>query len=76
MAVVLQIPCGLGLQWILDNQRWGRRKRALIGLTVVTIPLTAAWVWEIIRVKGYTRHNAPASPTDWSNPEFGWVFVL
>lgn len=48
MAVVLQIPCGLGLQWILDHKVWGRRKRGLIGLTVVAVPLMAAWIWEIV----------------------------
>ncbi|TKA24753.1 hypothetical protein B0A50_05741 [Salinomyces thailandicus] len=76
MAVVLQIPCGLGLQLILDHKVWGRRKRGLVGLTVVAFPLVAAWIWEIIRVKGYDRHNLPSNPTDWSDPEFGWVFVL
>ena len=76
MAVVLQIPCGIGLQYILDNQRWDRRKRAIVGLTVVAMPLVAAWIWEIIRVKGYDRHNPPIDPTDWSKSEFGWVFVL
>ncbi|KAK5116713.1 hypothetical protein LTR62_007387 [Meristemomyces frigidus] len=76
MAVVLQIPCGLALQWILDNKRWGRRTRALIGLTAVAVPLVGSWIWEIIRVRGYDRHNPSTTPTDWSNPEFGWVFVL
>ena len=76
MAVVLQVPCGIGLQYVLDNQSWDRRKRALIGLTAVSIPLVAAWIWEPVRVKGYNRHNPSTTPTDWSDPEFGWVFVL
>ena len=48
MAVVLQVPAGLGLQWLLDNKAWNRRKRALIGLTVVAVPMVAAWIWEIV----------------------------
>ncbi|KAK4575317.1 hypothetical protein LTR86_001171 [Recurvomyces mirabilis] len=76
MAVVLQIPCGVGLQWILDNKRWQRRTRALIGLTVVAVPLVGAWVWEIVRVRGYNRHEPSSNPTDWSDREFGWIFVL
>ncbi|KAK6396800.1 hypothetical protein LTR65_008698 [Meristemomyces frigidus] len=76
MAVVLQIPCGFGIQMILDHKVWGRRKRALVGLTVVAVPLVAAWIWEIIRVKGYDRHNPSTNPTDWTDKSFGWVFVL
>ena len=49
MAVVLQLPFGLGLQMIRDHKVWGRRKRGLIGLTVVAVPLVAAWIWEIVR---------------------------
>ena len=48
IAVVLQIPTGFGLRWILDNQKWNRRKRGLIGLTVVAVPLATAWIWEIV----------------------------
>jgi ABC-type sugar transport system permease subunit len=93
MAVVLQIPCGLGLQRILDHKTWSRKKRGLIGLTVVAVPLVAAWIWEMvslpflcrtatktdtkkIRVKGYHRHHPRTNPTDWSDPEFGWIFLL
>ncbi|KAK3673779.1 hypothetical protein LTR78_006332 [Recurvomyces mirabilis] len=65
-----------GLQWILDNKRWQRRTRALIGLTVVAVPLVGAWVWEIVRVRGYNRHAPLSNPTDWSDREFGWIFVL
>lgn len=38
----------IGLQWILDHKIWGRKKSGLIGLKVVTVPLTAAWIWEIV----------------------------
>lgn len=49
IAVCLQIPAGWALRSILDHETWGRRKRGLIGLTVVSLPLVAAWVWEMVR---------------------------
>ncbi|KAF2765746.1 hypothetical protein EJ03DRAFT_318915 [Teratosphaeria nubilosa] len=76
MAQLLQIPCGLGLQVILDHKAWSRRKRGLIGLTAVVVPLVAAWIWQFIRVRDYKRHQTRTNPTDWSDGEFGWIFVL
>lgn len=76
MSVVIQIPCGIGLQRILDSKRLKRRTRAFIGLAVVGIPLIAAWVWEVIRVRTYDRHNPPKVGLDWSEPDFGPIFVL
>lgn len=29
-----------------------------------------------IRVRGYNRHETSSQPIDWSDPEFGWIFVL
>jgi ABC-type sugar transport system permease subunit len=48
ISVVIQIPFGILLQWILDNERWKRKSRALYGLAFVGIPLMAAWIWEIV----------------------------
>lgn len=76
MAVVLQIPCGLGLMKILDNKNWTRRKRAFIGLATVTVPLMGAWIWEIIRVRNYNRHDPPTKPLDWTEPRFAPIFIL
>ncbi|PVH97514.1 hypothetical protein DM02DRAFT_674063 [Periconia macrospinosa] len=76
IAVCLQIPAGWALQWILDRPQWGRRKRGLIGLTVVAVPMVAAWIWEMIRVRNYNRHIVVTDPTDWDEPKFGWIFVL
>lgn len=50
IAVCLQIPAGWALRSILDHETWGRRKRGLVGLTVVSVPLVAAWVWEMVRI--------------------------
>lgn len=36
----------------------------------------AAWIWEIIRVRNYDRHNPPVPGLDWADPEFGPIFVL
>lgn len=48
IAVVLQIPAGWALQFVLDYPGWGRRKRGLVGLTGVCVPLVIAWVWEMV----------------------------
>lgn len=76
IAVVMQIPCGYGLQCIFDNKKWKRRTRALLGLTVVGVPLMAAWIWEIIRVRNYDRSNPPTKGLDWTESEFAPIFVL
>ena len=75
-AVCFQIPCGYGLQKILDHTAWSRRKRAFVSLATVSTPLMASWIWEIIRVRNYDRANPPAQPLDWSEPRFGPTFVL
>lgn len=33
---------------ILDYPGWGRRKRGLVGLTSVSVPLVIAWIWEMV----------------------------
>jgi MFS family permease len=76
VAVVLQIPAGIGLQKILDHDKWSRRTRAIIGLAVVGIPLMGAWIWEIVRTRHYDRSNPPAKPTDWNNDAFIPIFFL
>jgi len=76
VSVVLQIPSGYLLQKILDNKAWKRQTRALIGLTIVAVPLMGAWVWEIVRVRGYDRANPPTRPMDWSDSGFVAIFFL
>jgi len=61
---------------ILDNTKWKRKNRALIGLCVVGIPLMAAWIWEIVRVRNYNRSLPSNSLVDWSDDTFGPIFVL
>ncbi|KAJ5376292.1 hypothetical protein N7509_013178 [Penicillium cosmopolitanum] len=70
LAVVIQIPCGILLQYVLDHKKWNRRNRAFLGLVMVGIPLIGAWIWEIIRVRNYDRHNPPAQGLDWTEPDF------
>ena len=43
---------------------------------MVGIPLIAAWVWEIIRVRDYNRHAPPVVGLDWTEPEFWPILVL
>ncbi|KAK5790676.1 hypothetical protein VI817_007963 [Penicillium citrinum] len=76
IAVVIQVPCGLLLQYVLDNKRWKRRTRAFLGLGIVGIPLIGAWIWEIIRTRNYDRHNPPPQGLDWSEPDFWPILVL
>ncbi|EXJ92801.1 hypothetical protein A1O3_01355 [Capronia epimyces CBS 606.96] len=76
ISVVLQVPAGWGLQAILDHKTWKRRTRAFIGLGVVGIPLIAAWIWEIVRVRNYDRSNPPTRAMDWSDDGFVAIFFL
>lgn len=76
LAVVIQVPCGFGLKYILDHKTRGRQKRALIGLAVVSIPLTAAWIWEIVRVRDYNRRDPPKHPLDWTEPRLAPTLIL
>ncbi|EXJ85257.1 hypothetical protein A1O3_05932 [Capronia epimyces CBS 606.96] len=75
-AVTLQVFLAWGLRWLLDYQKFSRRTRALAGLTVVGVPLMAAWIWEVIRVRHYDRHRPPTDPTDWDEGRFAPVFIL
>jgi MFS family permease len=75
MSVVLQIPFSIILQKIFDHTVWKRKTRALLGLAYVAIPLTAAWIWEMVRVRNYDRHNPP-TPMDWTDDGFAGIFIL
>lgn len=76
IAVVLQIPCGYGLQKILDHKIWHRRSRALVALAVIGIPLVASWIWQIVEVRNYDRSNPPLHTTDWNDTKFVATFFL
>ncbi|KAK7900766.1 hypothetical protein LTR67_003050 [Exophiala xenobiotica] len=76
ISVVLQLPAGWGLQWILDNKNMKRKTRAFIGLGVVGIPLIAAWIWEIVRTRNYDRSSPIEHPMDWTDDGFVAIFFL
>ncbi|KAJ5613178.1 hypothetical protein N7510_006372 [Penicillium lagena] len=76
VALVIQVPCGFALQALLDHKTWRRRSRAFAGLVFVGTPLMAAWIWEIIRVRGYDRHNPPKVTMDWTDDGFAPICVL
>jgi hypothetical protein len=76
VAVVLQIPFSLGLQQILDHSSWRRRKRALLGLAYIAIPLWAAWIWEIVRVSRWHGRGDPPPAMDWTDDGFAAELVL
>ncbi|KAH8701808.1 hypothetical protein BGW36DRAFT_289358 [Talaromyces proteolyticus] len=76
IAVVVQIPAGIGLQKILDHDKWSRRTRAIVGLVVIGVPLIAAWTWEVVRTRHYNRSQPPTNPTDWNEDAFIPIFFL
>lgn len=76
IAIVVQIPFGHALQLILDNPKWPRRKRGLVGLAFVGIPLCGVWIWEIARAVNFNRNKPPQTPIDWNEPAFGSIMVL
>lgn len=76
IALVVQIPFGHLLHIVLDRPAWPRRKRGLAGLAFVGIPLSVAWVWEIIRTRAFDRSSPPVKPVDWSDSEYGPIMVL
>lgn len=59
-----------------DTVSGKRRTRAFIGLAVVGIPLIAAWIWEIVRVRNYDRANPPTRAMDWTDDGFVAIFFL
>lgn len=76
IALIVQIPFGHILHLILDNPKWPRRKRGLIGLGFVAIPLSLAWIWEIVRTRHFNRQESRKVLVDWSEPEFGLIMLL
>lgn len=76
IALVAQIPFGHVLHVILDRAAWSRRKRGLAGLAFVGIPLSVAWVWEIVRTRSLDRSALPVNPVDWNDPEYGLIMAL
>lgn len=74
----IQIPASIGMTWILDSPRFGRRKtRALIGITVmsaITLGICsaeAAWLSQ----HNLDRHGTGPS-TDWKDSAFAGAFVI
>jgi hypothetical protein len=76
IALVVQIPFGHILHLILDNDKWTKPRRALFGLGFVAVPLSAAWLWEIVRTRDFDRAFPPANPTDWTEARYGPAMVL
>lgn len=74
----IQIPASIGMTWILDSTRFGKRRtRALIGITImsaITLGICsaeAAWLSE----KRLNR-DIPGPSTDWKDSEFAGAFVI
>ncbi|KAH8809465.1 DUF895 domain membrane protein [Xylogone sp. PMI_703] len=70
----IQLLASLGMTYILDNPRFGRRKtRAVIGISVMSaITLTeAAWL-----VKNHLNRNQAGPSTDWTDSGFAGAFVI
>jgi hypothetical protein len=74
----IQIPASIGMTFILDNPRFGKRKtRALIGISVmsaVTLGICsaeAAWLAE-----HHINRNVAGPSTDWKDSQFAGAFVI
>ncbi|KAH8664353.1 hypothetical protein BX600DRAFT_550406 [Xylariales sp. PMI_506] len=76
ISLVVQIPCGHILHLILDCPKWSRRRRALSGLAFVGIPLSIAWICEIVRTRGFNRNTPLVAPLDWTDPAFAPILIL
>ncbi|ETS86101.1 hypothetical protein PFICI_04126 [Pestalotiopsis fici W106-1] len=76
IALIVQIPVGHILHLILDNHGWTKPRRALFGLGFVALPLSVAWVWEIVRTRDFNRSFPPENPVDWTEARYGPAMVL
>lgn len=76
VALIVQIPFGHTLHFILDSPKWCKRRRALRGLAFVAIPLTAAWLWEIVRTRSFDRNVLPNHSIDWTEIQYGPAMIL
>jgi len=71
------LPCISPAMLIMNFPGIGKRKtRVFIGLVVVGIPLTAAWIWEIFRVRNYNRNGTITTGVDWTEKDFVPTFFL
>lgn len=70
-----QVIGTFGLSFILDNQRFKRRSRGLVGLAITCVFVLATWIGGAIFQTRFTRNTVPPG-VDWSDSEFGGPFVL
>ncbi|KXT01574.1 hypothetical protein AC578_6353 [Pseudocercospora eumusae] len=74
----IQLPASFGMTYILDNERFGRRRvRCLIGITLmsaITLSICAAeaaWL-----VKNDIDRSKPGPSVDWTDSRFGSPFAI
>lgn len=62
----------------LDSQKFSRRNKALMGLSVVGVMFMAAWAGAIVLQSTYTRESILLNPpdVDWTETGFAGPFVL
>lgn len=63
------------LSLILDSSKFDRRKRGIIGTTIVSIFVMTTWAGGAAFQKGFTRQSTPPN-VDWTDSNFGGPFVL
>ncbi|RDW57370.1 hypothetical protein BP5796_12820 [Coleophoma crateriformis] len=74
----IQIPASIGMTWILDSRRFGRRRtRALVGITVmsaITLGICSAEAAWLSQKKINRNETGPS--TDWKDSAFAGAFVI
>ncbi|KAF7723995.1 hypothetical protein EC973_001455 [Apophysomyces ossiformis] len=77
MYWLLQIIGSVGLGFLLDTQRMGRRARGLVGLVLIFVILMAVWaggfVFQLSFDNDFEKHN---ETVHWTSPSFAGPFVL
>lgn len=70
-----QIIGTFGLSLILDNQKFKRKPRGLVGLAITCVFVIATWAGGAVFQQQFTRSTTPPG-VDWTDPQFGGPFVL
>lgn len=74
----VQIPSTLAFGWVLDNDKFQRRMRGTMALTLSGIIVALSWALAIaVQVKHSLKRDLPSPQWDWTDPEFiEFLFVI
>ncbi|KAJ6140022.1 membrane transporter [Penicillium samsonianum] len=73
----VQIPSTLLYGLVLDNNRFARRARGLMALTIALVIVVISWALAIrIQVKHKLRRDLPSPIWDWDDPNYGEFSIM